>query len=176
MSELNSGESAPRTAPENRFRIIVFAVAAFVLLAGTTIYLGLNAARGGSGGNAEQIATEGKFIYQNRCAMCHQDDGKGVADTYPPLIGAEHVMGDPALMVSIVLHGMVGPATVHGVKYNGVMPGMKDIMTSEEIAIVASYVRSSWGNKAPAVGSDLVERVRTETAKRTGPWNAEELK
>ena len=32
----------------------------------------------------------------NVCMQCHQDTGKGIADTYPPLVGSPILLGDPA--------------------------------------------------------------------------------
>jgi mono/diheme cytochrome c family protein len=50
-----------------------------------------------------------------------------------------------------VLNGMTGEISVNGAKYNGVMPAWKTKLSPAEVAAVITYIRSSWGNKAPPV-------------------------
>jgi mono/diheme cytochrome c family protein len=55
------------------------------------------------------------------------------------------------------------------------MPPWRDIMTDEQIAAVATYVRSTWGNKAPPVKSEEVKAQRDATAGRSTAWSPAEL-
>ena len=42
---------------------------------------------------------------------------------------------------------------------------------SEEVAAVMSYIRTDWGNQAPAITALTVKAQREATASRTGPYN-----
>ena len=117
----------------------------------------------------------GQQVYTATCAACHQPDGTGNGETYPPLAGSELVTGDEARLVRVILHGLTGPIDVEGESYSGVMPPWGPTLKDEEIAAVATYVRRSWGNKAPAVSAAAVARLRAAHGSRTAPWTAAEL-
>lgn len=110
----------------------------------------------------------------NVCMQCHQDTGKGIPGTYPPLVGSPVVLGDPATPVRILLHGLEGNISVEGAIYNGQMPSW-DRFSDEQIAAVLTYVRSAWTNQAPAVDPALVKEIRQQTAGRAQPWTWPEL-
>ncbi|HTO04795.1 MAG TPA: PVC-type heme-binding CxxCH protein [Opitutus sp.] len=127
--------------------------------------------------NRETIADPaGKKSYDEFCLNCHQPDGRGLPEIYPPLSGSEWVSGDKETLIKIVLHGVSGPMTVakkiYG-KTDVVMPPAP--LDDRQIADVLTYIRSSFGNGEDAVPIDLVRRVRTETSGRQTPWTEEEL-
>lgn len=108
------------------------------------------------------------------CQTCHQADGNGVPNAFPPLAGSEIATGPAEVPIAIVLHGMQGPLTVHGTTYNGQMAAWGQF-SDDDIAATLTYVRSSWGNAAPAVTAAEVAAVRAATAGRTTPWTWDEL-
>lgn len=110
----------------------------------------------------------------NVCMQCHQDTGKGIPGTYPPLVGSPVVLGDPATPIRILLHGLQGEITVEGGTFNGQMPSW-DRFSDEQIAAVLTYVRNSWSNSAPAVDPKLVATIRKQTGTRAQPWTWPEL-
>ena len=55
------------------------------------------------------------------CQTCHQENGEGLPNLYPPLAGSEWLTGDAEIPIAIVLHGMQGEITVKGQKFNNVM-------------------------------------------------------
>ena len=55
------------------------------------------------------------------------------------------------------------------------MPTFGPQLKDEQIADVLTYIRSEWGNNAPAVSPDKVKETRAAVADRTGPWTPEEL-
>ncbi|HEX6546233.1 MAG TPA: cytochrome c [Bryobacteraceae bacterium] len=110
----------------------------------------------------------------NMCMQCHQDTGKGIPATYPPLAGSPIVLGDPATPVRILLHGLHGKITVEGATFNGEMPSW-DRLSDEQISAVLTYVRNSWSNNAPPVETELVTAIRQQTAGRSQPWTWPEL-
>ncbi|MGJ8723630.1 MAG: PVC-type heme-binding CxxCH protein [Roseibacillus sp.] len=112
------------------------------------------------------------------CGTCHQDDGKGLpAAGFPPLAGTEWVKGDPEVMTKMVLHGLIGPIEVNGVKYPGQVPMTQfgGLLNDEEVAAVMTYVRNSFGNKAAPVKPSDVKKVRDAHKGRTDLWTVEEL-
>lgn len=114
-------------------------------------------------------AVDGKQVYGSKCAACHQATGQGVAGVFPPLAGAEWVMGDEAVLINILLHGVNGELVVKGVPYKGAMPAWKS-MSDDELAAVMSYIRSDWGNQAPAITAASVKAQRQATQSRTEPY------
>lgn len=128
--------------------------------AGTTT----TAAAGGMG--AQVFAT---------CATCHQANGAGMANVYPPLAGSELLNGNPAIPIRIVLNGLQGPVTVKGQQYNSVMPGWGAQFSDAQIAAVLTYERSSFGNSSSPVTEQQVAAVRKATSSRTTAWTAAEL-
>lgn len=131
----------------------------------------------GGGAAAEPVAIDpmlaGKRVYNN-CISCHQSDGRGVANQYPPLAGSEWVLGDEQTLGRILLHGVNGPMTVSGNLYNAQMPGW-GIFSDADIAAVLTYIRASWGNDAPAVDPAVIKAVRDATPGRTSAWSEAEL-
>jgi mono/diheme cytochrome c family protein len=130
------------------------------------------AARGGGG--AAPAPVNGAAIFAGTCAACHQASGVGAPGMFPPLAGSEFVTGDEHRLARLVLHGLNGPVTVKGSTFNGQMPPWQQL-SDAELAAVLSYVRSSWGNSAPAVAPDLVATERAATTSQAGPWTVQEL-
>jgi mono/diheme cytochrome c family protein len=121
-------------------------------------------------------AGNGEVLYA-RCVICHMANGEGTPGAFPPLAGSEWVNGPAARPIAIVLHGLEGPITVKGATYaSAMMPyGTNVPMSDAEVAAVLTYVRSSFGNSAPAVTEEEVAKVRAATASHTGPMNQKAL-
>lgn len=115
----------------------------------------------------------GKRLYSN-CMSCHQANGRGLPPVYPPLRASPIVMGDPSVLVRIVMHGLEGRVEVDGQVYNQVMPAAP-VRSDEEIAAVLTYVRSAWGNNSEPIDPAFVARVRDETKGRNRPFTTREL-
>jgi mono/diheme cytochrome c family protein len=105
----------------------------------------------------------GARMYRQWCAACHQPDGQGVPGQYPPLLGSEWVVGEPARLKRIVLHGY------------GLMPAFGDRLDDMQMASVLTYIRNNWGNVAPAITEESVAATRRATEDRVRPWTADEL-
>lgn len=116
----------------------------------------------------------GKRVFQS-CTQCHQQDGKGMAGTYPPLAGSEYVNGDPAALTRIVLDGLEGDVTVKGEHFNGTMPHWNQLK-DEQVAAVMTYIRASFGNQSAPVDATTVAAIRKETTSRGKAWSAAELR
>jgi len=113
-------------------------------------------------------AVDGQAVYAANCVACHQATGAGLPGVFPPLVGSEWVMGEPAVVANILLHGITGQIEVAGTTYAGMMPPFAQLGDAE-LAAVASYIRSGWGNQAGALDAALVEQER-DAARRDGPF------
>lgn len=122
-----------------------------------------------------QAQKTGAEVYAT-CSACHQANGQGVPGAFPPLAGSEWVTGKADIPIAIVLHGLQGQITVKGQKYNGVMAPWGTTFNDDQVAAVVTYIRSQWGNKAPAVTKADVARVRAATKARKGAFTEAELK
>lgn len=121
--------------------------------------------------NEGVVATvDGKQVYGAKCAACHQASGLGIAGAFPPLVGAEWVLGDEKILANILLHGVVGTMEVKGVQYKGVMPAWKSL-NDDEIAATLTYIRSAWGNSATPVSAATIKAQRELTKARTESYN-----
>jgi mono/diheme cytochrome c family protein len=77
------------------------------------------------------------------------------------------VLGTPARLVRIVLHGKEGEM---------LMPPLGGALTDEQIANVLTYVRRSWGNTAGPISPTDVAEIRGATQGRNKPWTEAELR
>ncbi len=120
-------------------------------------------------------AIDASALFVKNCSACHQATGLGIPGAFPPLDGSPYVLSDKTdRMASIMLYGLMGPIKVKGTQYVNVMAALGGSMSDEELAAVATYVRSSWSNKAgplqPIVFADMRKKWGTR-----GPLNIQEL-
>jgi len=106
----------------------------------------------------EEKIKAGKDIYTKTCFACHQANGEGIANAFPPLAKSDYLNADVKRAISIVLKGKTGEITVNGKKYNSVMT--KQTLSDEEIADVLTYVYNSWGNNKTNVSVSTVQGVK----------------
>jgi mono/diheme cytochrome c family protein len=100
----------------------------------------------------------GAKLYVDNCAGCHQSQGRGVPNVFPPLAGNGVVLAaDPANIFKVVLGGIPAQG-----KFSP-MPSFAGVLTDEQITAIANYVRTSWGNNAPPNATpDNVAKVRRQ--------------
>jgi mono/diheme cytochrome c family protein len=101
----------------------------------------------------------GKLVYTQNCASCHQVDGHGVQNMNPPLIQTSYILGDKAKLIKIVLNGFNEDVEINGNTYSNTMAS-HDFLKDQEIADVLTYIRHSFGNKASAVSVAMVKSQR----------------
>jgi len=116
---------------------------------------------------------DGKQLFGAKCAACHQISGVGVAGVFPPLAGAEWVVGDEKVLANILLHGINGEIVVKGITYKGAMPAF-GALADDEIAAVLTYIRSDWGNSAKPVSASTVKAQREATKTQSAPYSGGE--
>lgn len=113
---------------------------------------------------------EGSILFNSYCANCHQRDGKGDNNRFPPVAGSEYVTGDKSRLIDIILNGLQGPITLNGKTFNGFMPPHREILDDHAIASIATYIRGRerWGNNAGPVFTPEVTKVRNSTGSKAG--------
>jgi mono/diheme cytochrome c family protein len=80
-------------------------------------------------------------LYQEQCGGCHQSDGRGIPGTVPALKGNDLVTAtEPSNVIMAMLEGFPpqGPW--------GAMGSFASILNDQQVADVANYVRTAWGN------------------------------
>ncbi len=114
-----------------------------------------------SGPQLDKVMAQGKELYGTHCIDCHGSDGKGLAPHYPPLDGNRALtMAESVNPIRIVLNGGFAPGTTGNPRPYG-MPPFSHALNDYEVAAVVTYLRASWGNKAPPVTPSQVNRYRS---------------
>lgn len=101
----------------------------------------------------------GGKVYSVYCAACHQRNGMGDSQRFPPLGASEWVTSDKRRLIDVIIKGLEGPIEVKGQSYNNVMP-QHSFLKDEEIAEVLTHIRQNFGNNASAISKEEVIEVR----------------
>jgi mono/diheme cytochrome c family protein len=106
------------------------------------------------GVSAVLVANEGKLVYEQICQACHMADAKGGggAGAAIPALANNPKLKDKDYPITLLLKGRGG------------MPWFTDMLTPEQMAAVATYVRSHFNN--------YPDPVTVEDVKRVGAGNA----
>ena len=105
-----------------------------------------------------QDGAKGKAIYTKTCVACHQANGQGIPNAFPPLAKSDYLNQDTNRAIKAVMNGLHGPITVNGKKFNSAMPTQN--LKDDQIADVLTYVYSSWGNNKTKVTVAMVKALR----------------
>ncbi len=90
-----------------------------------------------------EAETRAEKLYAGHCAMCHQKTGEGIKGKVPPLAGNPTVeAADPDNILSVVLEGVPARDGLYA------MPSFAPTLSDQDIADIANYVRTTWGNKS----------------------------
>ena len=108
---------------------------------------------------SERIAS-GKQKYMETCFACHQSEGQGIANVFPPLAKSDYLNADKKRAIRTIINGLSGEITVNGSVYNSVMPSQA--LSDEEVSEILTYVYSTWGNNKTVVSPSDVKAVRNE--------------
>lgn len=103
----------------------------------------------------------GERLYGLHCGTCHLPTGKGATDTGPALAGNPVVQAvDPASLINVILYGPELPNDPLPVVERQRHPPYENKLRVSEIAALASYLRSAWGNRGGRVSVEQVENQR----------------
>lgn len=125
-----------------------------LMLAGSALIAGMAVVTGQSSAGAAgpAPAPNGAQIY-TRCAACHTATGRGVPGAYPPLgedfrTQAASAPGRRYLALAVI-KGLMGPLTVEGKTYRGVMPAQAGL-DDAAVAAVLNHVGTGIARTGPA--------------------------
>ena len=110
--------------------------------------------------SAKDTVADGKRVFNQVCAACHQGNAMGLPGAFPPLAMSDYLNAAPKGAISIVLHGLSGKITVNHTGYESVMPALGQQLSDDEIANVLTYVLNNFNNKGGAISADEVRKVR----------------
>ncbi len=98
----------------------------------------------------------GRALYDGNCAQCHKADGSGVPHAIPNLArNAAVVATRPDSVIAPMINGLEG-----GGSY-GAMPSFAGALSNQDMADIANYARTAWGNTGSANATpDLVAGLR----------------
>lgn len=97
------------------------------------------------------FSTEGKKLYNDSCAGCHMQDGKGAQGAgYYPALADNTKMQSKYYIISTVINGLRG------------MPSFQSMMSDQQIAAVTQYVHSDLNSFTDTVSADNVAQLRHE--------------
>ena len=102
----------------------------------------------------------GKAIYIKNCLSCHQSDGNGVPQMYPPLLKSNWLSGDKNKLIKVLVYGLNGEIEVNGEFYDQTMPKF-DYLNDSQISDVLKYIMKFYGNISQDVTVKEVSNIRT---------------
>lgn len=127
------------------------------------------AAFGAIAAPAAPPAPDGAKIYV-RCAACHTATGAGVPGAYPPLGADFRVQSSTGegrrYIVLAVTRGLMGPLTVEGKSYRGVMPAQSGL-DDAAVAAVLNHVGTKIARSGPKFRAFTAEEVAAARATGT---------
>ncbi|HYZ31974.1 MAG TPA: cytochrome c, partial [Crenalkalicoccus sp.] len=99
-------------------------------------------------------------LYAANCAGCHRPGGRGSPGVIPPLAGNQAVTAAaPNDVIEVLLNGLPAQGSY------GAMPRFAAALDDRQIAALANYVRTAWGNQGTANATPgLVASLRAGAA------------
>jgi mono/diheme cytochrome c family protein len=107
--------------------------------------------------DAEPPAGLGEQVFAGNCANCHDWNGKGVQSPYASLLGSRTVNDPEATnLIAILLSGSSAPLPIQ----NAFMPPFAHGHSDDELAAVANFVNSYFGNGTSRVTAADIDKAR----------------
>ena len=100
----------------------------------------------------------GKQVYTQSCMACHQANGSGIPNAFPPLASSDYLNADVHRSIEVVKFGLTGEIEVNGNIYNSAMPPQN--ISDEDVAAVLTYVYNNWGNNKTEVTQEMVKKAK----------------
>lgn len=127
----------------------------FLLLTVTSLTLGCQDAQAIK---LKQYQAHGRALYLRHCSSCHQPDGQGLAELYPPVAFADYIQEDLSRAICVTRKGLSEEIIVNGKMYNLPMPANKQLSTLE-VAEIVTYLTTEWGDRTKIVTRQQVEKA-----------------
>ncbi|MCF8260157.1 MAG: nitrite reductase, copper-containing [Melioribacteraceae bacterium] len=112
-----------------------------------------------SSSSVSDIVKMGKRVYQTTCFPCHQSDGEGIANVFPPIKNSDWIeKNGKAGMIRAVNEGLSGEIKVNGKSYNNIMPPQQ--LNEKEMTAVLTYVYKQFNNSDETVTAEDIAKYR----------------
>jgi mono/diheme cytochrome c family protein len=121
------------------------------------LMLGLASCRSSEELKSEQYFVTGQQLYITHCANCHQMEGNGMSNLYPPIAGSQ-IISDKGRLACIIQYGMSDTIIVNGKKFSRPMPPNPKL-TEIEIAEIVSFVSMKWGKDSVYTPIEFVHKA-----------------
>ncbi len=110
----------------------------------------------------DSVLGMGRTLYNLHCGTCHLPTGLGDEESAPRLGGGSLVVraSNPASLINVILDGPELPDPPLPTKRRKPMEDFRYLLDDEEVAALASYLRSAWGNTGGAVTAQQVAEQR----------------
>lgn len=107
----------------------------------------------------------GARLYLDNCNACHFVNGRGADEVFPELDGNTLVTAKGATgLMTVIMQGAELPSTkTRPMRLR--MPGFAGRLSDEEVAALANFVRSAWGNNAGPIEPSAVADLRSKLNK-----------
>lgn len=104
----------------------------------------------------------GRTVYNLHCGTCHLPTGLGDLESAPRLAGGSLVVqaSNPASIINVILYGPELPHPPFPTRRRQPMEEFQYLLTDAEVAAVATYIRSNWGNTGGRVTEKQVAAQR----------------
>lgn len=129
-------------------RILLFSALFAAAVAGGQAY----ADEPGPGGTKVPVPVTGEQIYRSVCQSCHMADAKGATGAATiPALAANPALAAPEYPVMMMATG------------RGAMPPLTDTLSPAQVAAVATYIRTHFGNHytKPVTAEDASKIIKT---------------
>ena len=110
----------------------------------------------------DQVLGMGRTLYNLHCGTCHLPTGLGGEESAPRLGGGSLVVqaSNPASLINVILDGPELPDPPLPTKRRKPMESFRYLLDDDEIAALASFLRSSWDNTGGEVTAEQVRAQR----------------
>lgn len=112
----------------------------------------------------KEMTSPAAQVYLTYCMSCHQQNGKGDGNRFPPLANSNWVTGDKEKLIGVILNGLEGSIEINGKMFNNTMPSHA-FLKDEDVSQVLTFIRQNFGNSASEVSVDEVKWVRKKLLK-----------
>jgi mono/diheme cytochrome c family protein len=104
----------------------------------------------------------GRTLYNLHCGTCHLPTGLGDVESAPQLATGSLVVQarNPASLINVILDGPQMPEPPLATRWRKPMEDFRYVLTDDEVAALASYLRHEWDNTGGEVTADQVAKQR----------------
>jgi nitrite reductase (NO-forming) len=116
-------------------------------------------ANGAKASSPSDMFNIGQSVFNQSCIACHQADGRGIANVFPPLSNSDWLKTHSKVeAIKNVIAGRTGELTVNNKTYNGIMPPQN--LSDDQSAAVLIFVYKKFTGKDITVSAEEVKKVR----------------